>query len=446
MTRGFLTNVNIIFVTQAINRLMAFVISVILARGLGPEARGDYALFVLSVTFAASIGSLGVGLGTTYYVGKRKYDLRVLLGNSQFLVLAVGALAAFVIGGIGLVLEPKAFVEGRSFWLYAIAIPLMLEFVLLTAILVGYERFLSLNVSMTSQAAILVIGVTALWAGGRISIFSVLATWMLSYAVAVAIALVAIGLREISLRRSLRPDLPVLREQLRFGAPGQAGNILTRLNYRLDLYLVRGFRSRADVGFYAVATGLAEAIWWISNAVSMALIPRLTRMEKGRAAEVTPIACRNTLLASLVAGATLAGVAPVAVELLFGDEFGPAVQPIFWLLPGIITLSGTKVLASYFFSQAKLWIVSWTALISLAVTLVFDVLLIPRFGISGAAAASSIAYTVSFIVALRFFCGISGNSVWSCVIPRVEDIGLYLSLVRRLRKPKASSDAVHGAY
>lgn len=443
MPYRFFANVNLIFFTQVVNRLLAFVTIIIIARGLGPEGRGDYALFVLSATFAAALSTAGVGLGTIYYVGKGRHDIRVLLGNSHFLVLVMGALGAAVLAGIGLGLEPKAFVEGRSFWLYAFAFPAVLEFVLVTAILVGSERFLPLNLSLVSQALTLLIGATILWFGGWMSIFSVLSVWVFSYAVGAVLALAAVGFGQLSLRRTMRPDLPVLREQIRFGLPGQAGNALTRLNYRLDQYVVRAFRSRADVGFYAVATGLAEAVWWIANSVSMALMPRLTRMDSERAAEVTPIACRNTLLLSLATAGGLAAAAPVAVELLFGKDFGPAVQPIFWLLPGIVALSGTKVLASYFFSQARLTLMSVIALISLSATVAFDLLLIPEFGISGAAAASSIAYSVSFVVALHFYRQISGNSAWSCVFPKAADLKLYVDLAKRLRSldfaPSATS-------
>jgi len=436
MTQRFFANVNLIFFTQVVNRVFAFLMSIVLARGLGPEARGDYALFVLSATFAATLSTLGIGLGTMYYVSKGKHETKVLLGNSHFLVLIMGAIAAAALAAVGLAVEPKAFVEGRSFWLYAFAFPLVLEFLLATAFLVGSERFGPLNASLLIQTLVLTAGATALWAGGWMTIFSVLFLWVISYAMATATALVFVGVGQLSLRRSLRPDFAVLREQVSFGLPGQAGNILQRLNYRLDQYMVRGFGNRADVGYYATATGLAESVWWLANSVSMALLPRLTRMESQRAAEVTPVACRNIILISLLLAAGVAVTAPFTVETLFGHAFAPAVAPIIWLLPGIAALSGAKVLGSYFFSQARMSVASLTAMISLVATIAFDLLLIPTLGITGAAIASSIAYTVSLVVSLRFYSSISGQSAWSCVIPRTADLGLYVDLAKRLRRAK----------
>lgn len=433
MSRSFVANVNLVFFTQVANRALAFIVSIMIARGLGPENRGDYALFIISATLVASLGSFGMGLGTIYFIGKDSYPVRVLLGNSHWLVLVLGALVAAVLAAVGLVLEPRAFVEGRSYWLYAFAVPAMLEFTLVTAVLVGSERFVAFNVAAFSQVLVLAVGTGAVWLAGSLTIFSVLAVWVFSYAAASAVALIAIGFSQLTVGGFLRPDVPILREQVRFGLPGQVGNVLQRLNYRLDQYLVAAFRSRAEVGYYAVAAGVAEAVWWISNAVSLALLPRLTRMDAQRAGEITPVACRNTLLISLIAAIGIAATAPITVKLLFGADFGPAVEPIIWLAPGIAALSGTKVLGSYFFSRERLNLVSVIALITLGVTIVFDLLLIPEFGISGAAIASSIAYTTSLATSLYFYRSLSGNDPLACVIPQAKDMELYRNLARRLR-------------
>jgi len=428
----FLVNVNVILFTQAVNYGLAFLLNIIIARGLGPEGRGDYALFVLSTTLAASVCTLGTGLGTMYYLGKRKHDVPVLLGNMQFLVLLATATAALAVPAVGLALRPTAFADTKTVWLYILAFPLVLEFLLVTTVLIGNERFLGTSLSMLFQTLVLVVGAAVLYLGDWLTIFSILALWSASFAVAIAIALAAVGLENLSARRVVRPDLAVLREQVGMGLPGQLGSVLQFMNYRLDQFVIRFLRTRAEVGFYAVAVGLSESVWWIANAISMALLPRLTRMESQRAGEVTPLACRNTLLVSLVAGAGIAAAAPVAIDILFGDEFGPSVRPIAWLMPGIVALSGTKVLNSYMFSQGKVIINSYVALAAVVATILFDLLLIPLFGISGAAAASSIAYTLSFALSLHFYQRLSGNSMWECLIPRMSDARLYGGLARRI--------------
>src|SRR3970282_1341442 len=91
----------------------------------------------------------------------------------------------------------------------------------------------------------------------------------------------------------LKPDFGALREQIRYGAQGQIANLAQLFNYRLDQFLVAAFVSRAGVGHYTVAVGLSESVWWISSAVAMVLVPRLTRMDPESPGEVTPVGCAN---------------------------------------------------------------------------------------------------------------------------------------------------------
>ena len=67
---------------------------------------------------------------------------------------------------------------------------------------------------------------------------------------------------------------------MKYGVQGQAANLAALFNYRLDQFLVAAFVSRAAVGHYTVAVGLSESVWWLSSAVSLVLLPRLTAMDE----------------------------------------------------------------------------------------------------------------------------------------------------------------------
>lgn len=431
---GFLFNLNLIFAAQIANYGLRFLLGIILARALGPELRGDYALFVLTASLAASAATLGAGLGSMYHLGKSRLSLPVLLGNSQFLALVVGAFALVVVTAVALSIDTEGFVRDDGFWLYLLALPAALEFTLLSALLVGQGRFTGLNSASVSQTAFVLIGAAVLYAAGELTLFRVLAVWSGSYLVGSIIALAFLGFQNWSPRAVFRPDLPALRLQVQTGLPGQAGNILQFLNYRLDQFLVAALATRGEVGIYAVAVGLSETVWWIANAVALALLPRLTRMEAERATEVAAVACRNTLLVAGVAAAGLAGGSILLVEPVFGSAFGDATRAVFWLMPGIVALSGAKVLSSYLFSQGKMAVTSVFAMIALGGTLLFDLLLIPPFGIAGAAGASSIAYSTSAVLTVAYFARFTAGNPLDCLLVRPADIPLYLDAARRVRE------------
>ena len=184
------------------------------------------------------------------------------------------------------------------------------------------------------------------------------------------------------------------------------------------------------MGIYAVGVGVTESIWFISNAVAVVLLPRLTRAGHEEAAALTPLFCRHTIFLSVLAAAALGLLAPLLLPLLFGSDYAPAVAAVWWLLPGTVALAGTKVLSSYIFSRGKPLINSYITLVSLAVTVGADLALIPIFGVPGAAAASSLAYTASLVISLVVYRNLSGQPIWSAIAVGGNDLRLYLLLAR----------------
>jgi len=245
----------------------------------------------------------------------------------------------------------------------------------------------------------------------------------------------------LDLGRVIRPPLDVLREQIKYGAQGQAANMAALFNYRLDLFLVAAIVSTASVGHYAVAVGLAESVWWISSAISMVLLPRLTAMEKADADEVTPIISRNTLLISLLAAGGLIAVSPVAIQVLFGGEFYPeAFLPLVLLMPGIVAASATRVLGSYLFSRGKIIFTTFATFIALGVTIAADLVLIPLWEVEGAAVASSIAYVAALGATVYWYRLESGRGVTEALLWRPSDIGYYTSALKRALGRRAGGE------
>jgi len=427
---GLLGNINLVFMTYVASAGLAFVVSVLVARALGAEGRGIYSLFLLSVSLAQAVLSLGVGVSAIYYIGKKTYTLRQIVSNSQFVVLASAAVSGL------LVLLATPIIGGRlldrdvPYWVFAFAVPLFLNFNVLTAVLQGGSRFLAMNLVILAQPLVMLAVMSTGMAVGDLDTGAVLVLWSLATLVAVLLGLRLVGLEHIHLPTVVVPDWRALRDQVRFGVQGQIGNVTQLLNYRLDSFIVLLFVSTAGVGYYAVANGMTQAVWFIANAVAVVLLPRLTRAREEDAARLTPLVCRNTLLVSAVGAVALGAVSPVLVEALFGGEFSPAVAPLLWLLPGTVALSGSKILASYIFSQGKPLINSYVTLASLAVTLAADFILIPPFGVEGAAVASSLAYSTHLALSLIMYRRLSGQGIGDALLVRASDVRLYLELAR----------------
>ena len=431
---GFLGHVNVVFLTYVGSAALTFGMSVLLARALGPDGRGIYALFLLSASLAQAALSLGLGVSAVYFLGKGTASPARVVADAQHVTLA----ATVVSGVLVLIAWPtiggRLLDEGAPYWVFAFAVPLFLNYNVLTAVLQGQSRFLAMNAVVLAQPLVLLALLAAAMGMGDVGTRGALLFWCAATGGATLRALALLG-------PALRPralftiDLASLREQVRFGMKGQIGNLVQLLNYRLDQYIVLLFVSAAGVGIYAVSVTMSQSIWFLANAVAVVLLPRLTAADPSEAARVTPLVCRNTLLVSALAALGLGAVSFWLVPGLFGEEFDSAVRPLLWLLPGTVALAGSKVLTSYIFSQGQPLTNSMITLAALGVTLVADLALIPPFEVMGAAIASSLAYGVHFILSLYAYRRLSGGSGWDAVVVRADDLRRLLDAARSRPAP-----------
>ncbi len=80
------------------------------------------------------------------------------------------------------------------------------------------------------------------------------------------------------------------------------------------------------------------------------------------------------------------------IPLFYGQAFASAIPAAQWLLPGMLALTIVKTLSVVVSGLGRPEYMTYGILVGLLGTTVLDFLLIPHFGIIGAAWASSLAY------------------------------------------------------
>ncbi|MEK7247743.1 MAG: oligosaccharide flippase family protein, partial [Chloroflexota bacterium] len=273
---GFLFNVNLVFLSQIAIYGFAFGLRVVLARGLGDSGLGTYSLFFVGILVAGGVANLGVGLGNIYFLNKSQYDYRTLLSNSIAVIFWTTVAGWVVVLIWAAAYGRDLLIEGDAYWLWGLALPAVIGYTILTSFLHGRSRFMALQAIAIAQGGIALVAVAALEAAGELNVGTAIAAWTGSFLAADLACLVTIGLGQIDVSTVIRPKMDALREQIKYGAQGQLANMAALFNYRLDQFLVAAFVSRAGVGHYTVAVGLGESVWWISSAVSLVMLPRLT--------------------------------------------------------------------------------------------------------------------------------------------------------------------------
>lgn len=205
-----------------------------------------------------------------------------------------------------------------------------------------------------------------------------------------------------------RPSGRLARQVVSFGLRGQASSLLTLLNLRLDVALLGALAGPAVLGVYAVASKYAEVLRLPGLAVNFVLYPAFRREGPEPSAPRVRRLAGRLLLTSAGLALALIGLAPVLLPAVFGRELAAATWPAIVLTLGLVVDAAAAVVLAWLYAAGRPGLCSLGAASGLIVTVVLDLLLIPRYGAIGAAVASGLAYGVAATVlwwCFRRVCG-----------------------------------------
>jgi O-antigen/teichoic acid export membrane protein len=196
------------------------------------------------------------------------------------------------------------------------------------------------------------------------------------------------------------PSLGQAREVVRYGLRAQVGSIILLLNARLDFALVGGMVGARALGIYAVASRFAELLRLPSLAVNYVLYPAYARRGGATAAGEARAMMPRVGWIPLAAAVPLGVAATFFIPWLYGEPFRAAITPTYVLLLGLSGSAVSGVITAFLYGDGRPGLNSLAMGAGLVITIALDLLLIPRFGVLGAALASSVAYlsTTGFLV------------------------------------------------
>jgi O-antigen/teichoic acid export membrane protein len=210
---------------------------------------------------------------------------------------------------------------------------------------------------------------------------------------------------------------------------------LTRLaNLRLNAFLLAALTAEGTraAGIYSVSSSMAELLLFFPLSIRRSLFPMVATSDTETADRLTSTACRHILLLTVLAALGFALIGPFAIPHLYGKEFREAVVPLMILLPGIILLAQARIFYGDLAGRGKPGVNSICSVVALVAMAVLNLLLIPTYGIIGAAMASTGAYTIEFLVAGAFFVSYTKLPWRELFVFRKSDLRYYRGFLQRL--------------
>ena len=168
---------------------------------------------------------------------------------------------------------------------------------------------------------------------------------------------------------------------------------------RIDQVMIRHYLTDADVGIYSVAVRLAEMFFFVPVVIFTALLPALLRSyERSQSEFWRRMECFFSAMFFLaIPAVALLWLGSLLVVPLYGAEYAGAAP--------ILRLYGFTLILHFTAQPLNVWFVSggrqryalvYTLLIAGA-NVALNAVLIPRFGVVGAAWATIIAYTAPIL-------------------------------------------------
>lgn len=194
---------------------------------------------------------------------------------------------------------------------------------------------------------------------------------------------------------------PHLKAVAVFFAMACASTVYTNL----DTVMLGFMTSDETVGYYNAAVRIKSILVSIVTSLGAVLLPRASyyveRGEMERFRQITRKALNFVFLAAVPMMIFFMVFAKQGIFLLSGESYAGAVLPMQWIMPTLLFIGLSNVLGIQILVPLnRERVVLWSIIAGAAVDVVLNVVLIPCYGASGAAAATSVAELV--VLAVQF--------------------------------------------
>ncbi len=388
---------------------LTFLIAPLLIRFLGADY-GNYTFVISVLAIATLFLNGGVYDGLRKFLAERADDADWHASVFSFYVHAASAVAAVVVLGFVAAVEFDLVrrLLGAEFELYFYLLGGMLVarvfFIVSNSALMGLGRE-QLSEPLYSLHRLLFgvfgVGMAATGYGvAGVLLGDIVATTLVMVAGLVLVA------RRIRVRAVLswQPASFPRETLLRYSSMSVVLSLLFNSLYHVDILLLRPLTGAEPTAHYKAALLVAEFLWVVPLAVQNSLVHVTSSMWADEqydsidlyASRIT----RYTLLLHALLALGVAALAEPFVRLYFGPSFDATVLPLLILLPGALGYALARPLIGIVKGSGQMRVLVAATAGSAALNLVLNLVLIPRFGMQGAAVATTVGYGSVFLFSL----------------------------------------------
>jgi O-antigen/teichoic acid export membrane protein len=394
---ALLSSSSLIFVGMILTSVATLLERVIIARAFDVSVYGDVSIGLAIVSITTGLSIAGLNHGVPRFISRFDDEASIrgvwLTGFTVSIGLSVLFTAALFLN--------LSFVTGTFFEspgvdsllrLFVLAIPVTVAFRLGLGALRGMENtrykiyagdLLYPGLRLLALAGLIVAGVGVMSAG-------------YAYLIAAVAAFLAAHVLFHRLVPLVGPVDLRIRPLVSFSAPLVVSTILAVLLTRTDLLMLGYFKSSGDAGLYSASYSLATSLLVVVSSMGYLYLPLTSRLdaegEREAVNEVYQITTKWMFILSFPAFVVFVAFAGDLLSLVFGSEYRAGATALVILTLGffsnVVVGRNRETLSALGFTKQILA----ANVVALALNFVLNLVLIPPYGIVGAAVASTVSY------------------------------------------------------
>lgn len=432
---SFAKQAGITLFARGVLLVITFAYNIILARYLKAEGVGVVRTLLTFSSIAVQFGNLGLATGAIYFIGIDKERASIITGT----IFTTGLLFSFFLF-IGFAIAGWFFpsmLGGISYNLYILMLlsiaPLILSLFFQNILLV-YQKITQYNIIEVSvRAAALVVAIIIflkvnqhLWIEGIV--------WV---TVLTGFAMGFLNGTFVYLHKQYYPILiwDELKRLFSYGWKAYYASFMAFLIIRSDIIFLNAYVSDVDAGIYRQAVYVSDLVYLIPMTLGTLLFPKL--MQGGESKETgADDRTKFTMLIARIVGAILLILwiffAIIGKWFLgiFGEEFVPGYMPLMILLGGILMLGIETILATELARRGLPVFVVVYSTICVIIKFIGNFMLVPEYGMYGAAWSSLATHFVFLVMVLWFCIRYYGFNVKDTLFLKWSDVSVVLNRMR----------------
>lgn len=390
---------------------LLFVNLFLLARALGDDGRGAVAAAYGNTVVVGWAFQIGVPTAAGYFA-KDIDNRRIAMSAWVMTLLGAIPIALLLIPFYLWLFRGEAFVEGGESlqnWFIAFIILQLFNGPFLSAIfwLRGVGNLVKFNALLALPQVLITSGYLVLFVLGRLTVNSALTSTF-----SMLIIGWVVGLTATKSWPGRGFSKSIFAQVRSYSLKAWVGNLSFFVSLRIDQLLLAGFVPLAELGVYAVAAAISTLSGPIARGFAQSILPfvRTAKSDDERIWRITSAFRQVGALSFAILGA-MAATAWFIIPFVLGEKFEPSVRLLLILLPGAWATDVNQVLTTALTSFNRPSEASKAQIAAAIATAVGLIILLPRYGVTGAAITTSISYWVGLIASYYYWKRLKGQVV-----------------------------------